>query len=441
MAKWNPKFPFDYSPRGGTIDDLGASYVDEINRIYTLLNQLRENAEGTDEPQAHQIMINENGNIYIRNTQNSGWVMVGKVAENFGLEQLGFVRKEEIGFNEETGVLDVNISGNAGKVAGKSITTEALEDGEVLVYRASVGGFVNEPKSAGTGAGKSLAIYHNGELHVEYNGSIFKDVQFIQYTKDEPDGISVTKPLIWLKANEKENNIAGIYILSQDGYKLLNVPLESVTESQGTITVKNSDGNENTIDVVTSINGNKGAITNIFDTTTEQTVDVKKIFRQLYLKNTDNQNEGGELSFIYSKDTKKWTGIDLFHTDSQNPAMRFIDYGIMTDSTRTPFYFYLDGNIKTLLGDADFIKAKAFGSASSYVKYASGKQEVWMRGTSTGNDTTVTLPVSFKTAVCIVSPWGSSSNVFGAKFVDTNKVQVYVPQGLGYGLYVVGEAS
>lgn len=218
-------------------------------------------------------------------------------------------------------------------------------------------------------------------------------------------------------------------------------PVVDTTESNGTITVQKSDGTENTISVVTSINGKKGAVDNIFDTLTEQTVDVKKIFRQLYLKNINTQNEGGELSFIYSKDTSKWTGIDLFHTDSQNPAMRFIDYGIMTASTRVPFYFYLDGNIKTLLGDVDFIKAKAFGSTSSYIKYASGKQEVWIRGTSSGNDTTVTLPVSFKTAVCICSPWGLSNNVFGAKFVETNKVQVYISQGLSFGLYVVGEAA
>lgn len=204
-------------------------------------------------------------------------------------------------------------------------------------------------------------------------------------------------------------------------------PVVSATVSNGTITVEKSNGDKNTID--------------IFDLETEQTVDVKKIFRRLYLKNTDTQNEGGELSFIYSKDTSKWTGIDLFRADSQNPAMRFIDYGIMTGKTRVPFYFWLDGNIKTLLGDVDFIKAKAFGSTSSYVKYASGKQEVWIRGTSSGNDTTVTLPVSFKIAVCIVSPWGSSGNIFGAKFVETNKVQVYVPQGLSFGLYVVGEAA
>ena len=218
-------------------------------------------------------------------------------------------------------------------------------------------------------------------------------------------------------------------------------PVTSTTESNGIITVQKSDGTKNTINIVTGINGKKGAITNMFDTTTEQTVDVKKIFRQLYLKNTDTQNEGGELKFIYSKNINKTAGLDLFHLNSQNPALRIIDYSIMTDSTRVPFYFWLDGNIKSLLGDADFIVAKAFSSTSSYIKYASGKQEVWMRVTSTGNDTTVNLPVSFKTAVCLVSPWGSSANVFGAKFVETNKVQVYVPQGLSFGLYVVGEAA
>lgn len=303
MAQLIIQFPFDYSPRGGTIDEFGACYVDEISRIYKILNMLRENQQGTDEPQAHQMMINENGNIYIRNTQNTDWVMVGKVAENFGLHDLGFIRKEDIGFTPDSNVLDINIKGNAGKlaskeisvaelkdndvliyniisdkwlaaqvpvidsrtnaisvdtlgnaakIANKTIITSGIEDGEVLVYRAASGGFVNEPKAAGTGAGKTLAIYNNGELFLEYNGSLFKDIQFIQYTQDEPDGSSVPKPLVWLKANSTEDKIEGVYLLTGDSYKLLSKPIQSVisvTESNGTVTIEKSDGTSSNFDI------------------------------------------------------------------------------------------------------------------------------------------------------------------------------------------------
>lgn len=305
MAKIIIKFPFDYSPRGGTIDELGACYVDEIKRIYEILNMLRENQQGTDEPQAHQLMINDNGNIYIRNTQNTDWVMVGKVAENFGLHDLGFIRQEDIGFTPDSDVLDINIKGNAGKlaskeisvtalknndalvynsiddkwlaaqvpvidsrtnaisvdtlgnaakIANKTILTSGIDDGEVLVYRTASGGFVNEPKAAGTGAGKTLAMYHNGELFVEYNGSIFKDIQFIQYTKDEPDGSSVPKPLIWLKANSTEDKIEGVYLLTGGSYKLLSEPTKNVigvTEADGTVNVEKDDGNSDSFEVLT----------------------------------------------------------------------------------------------------------------------------------------------------------------------------------------------
>ena len=66
MAKLKEKKPFDFSPRGGTIHEFGDCYVTEIAELYRLLNELRENEEGIEEPQAHQIKISDQGKLYIR---------------------------------------------------------------------------------------------------------------------------------------------------------------------------------------------------------------------------------------------------------------------------------------------------------------------------------------------------------------------------------------
>lgn len=170
----------------------------------------------------------------------------------------------------------------------------------------------------------------------------------------------------------------------------------------------------------------------------EQTISVKKTFRALYLQNTDTQNEGGELKFIYSKNINKTAGLDLFHLDSQNPALRIIDYRIMTDSTRASFYFWLDGSITTLQGKVDIVKASSFGENFKYIRYVSGKQEVWCIGQATTTDPIITLPVSFSSATVLCNDVGVAKTSYSAKWLDSNRVQLYVPSGHGYNLFVVG---
>lgn len=245
MAKLREVKPFDFSPRGGTIHELGDSYVTEIANIYKLLNELRENAAGTEEPQAHQVKISENGKLYIRNTANTDWVYMGDVKENFGLNDLGFVKQADIGFSgtdkpldfsitgnagkiaetiisveslddgealvysalknafvnrkvpvidETTGAINVDTTGNAGKIAGRVIKTDNLEDGEILVYRASLNCFVNETKVAGVGA-KALSISANGMVVATYSGTNTVDVPIV--ASEEPEGN--VKPPFWLK--------------------------------------------------------------------------------------------------------------------------------------------------------------------------------------------------------------------------------------------------
>lgn len=170
----------------------------------------------------------------------------------------------------------------------------------------------------------------------------------------------------------------------------------------------------------------------------EQTISAKKTFRALYLQNTDTQNEGGELKFIYSKNINKTAGLDLFHLDSQNPALRIIDYSIMTDSTRVPFYFWLDGSITTLQGKVDIVKASSFGENFKYIRYASGKQEVWCIGQATTTNPIITLPVSFSSATVLCNDVGVDKASYSAKWLDSNRVQLFVPSGYGYNLFVVG---
>lgn len=247
MAKLNEVKPFDFSPRGGTIHELGDSYVTEMANVYKLLNELRENAAGTEEPQPHQLKISDSGKLYIRNTANTDWVYMGDVKENFGLNELGFVKQEDIGFtstseplnfsitgnagkiaetvisvesldegealvynalkkafvnrkvpviDEVTGTINVDTTGNAGKIAGRTIKTENLEDGEILVYRASVNAFVNETRVAGVGA-KALSISANGAVIATYSGTTTVDVPIVTTGADEPEGS--IKPPFWLK--------------------------------------------------------------------------------------------------------------------------------------------------------------------------------------------------------------------------------------------------
>lgn len=307
MTQLKPTYPFKFAPRQGTIHELGQSYVNELEEIFAHLNNLRSNAAGDEEPEAFQMKIDSNGKIYIRNADNNEWIFVGEVKKNFGLDEAGFVKKEDLGLDKTgggeakntlsvnitgnagkianaeiavsgnladnealvysanqqkftnqkvavvdktTGLLNLDTTGNAGKIAGKPILTEAIDDGEVLVYRTSKGGFVNEQKSNAIGSGKSLVLYFDGRSVADYNGTTYKDLHLIQLATTEPDGVSVTKPLLWLKPTTDGNSIAAIYLLQESGaYKLISSPENNVTEvsfNNDVLTVTNTKGTQNT---------------------------------------------------------------------------------------------------------------------------------------------------------------------------------------------------
>ena len=70
----------------------------------------------------------------------------------------------------ETGVLPVNISGTANKVGGQAFTFTQLADGQIPVYRESLGRFVNENKEA-VGSGKALTIRQGKTILAVYDGN------------------------------------------------------------------------------------------------------------------------------------------------------------------------------------------------------------------------------------------------------------------------------
>lgn len=325
MTKLKEKFPFNFAPRRGTIHELGQCYVDEIAYIYTLLNMLRTNSVGDIDPEPFQIKIDENGKMYARSSDNTEWLLLGSIAKYFGLKEAGFLTKDDLPkatgsdafaidiagnagkiantaieavgalahdealvydtnkqkftnkkvavVNSETGTISVDTTGNAGKIAGKQILTEGLDDGEVLVYRASKGGFVNELKSNTIGTGKSLVMYFDARSVADYNGTAYKDVHLMHFTATEPDGEAVTKPLLWLKPTTDGNSIAAIYMLQESGeYKLVSSPENNVTEvsfSGDSLTVKNVKGNNVTYKIKRLAANTVAASANLNDLTAE----------------------------------------------------------------------------------------------------------------------------------------------------------------------------
>lgn len=256
MAKLKEKKPFDFSPHGGTIHEFGDSYVTEISEIYRLLNELRENKAGTEEPQAHQIKISDQGKLYIRNTDNSAWTYIGEVnKENLGLKDIGFIDKTDLGFtaaeaggekntlavnisgnaaqianvliavknaladgealvynsntqrftnqkvaviDPDTGKINVDTTGSASKIGDKPVLSTNIQDGEILVYRPSLGGFVNETKATGVGA-KEISFVINTDIRLgKYSGIATTNISLLATSETEPTDTDASKPPVWV---------------------------------------------------------------------------------------------------------------------------------------------------------------------------------------------------------------------------------------------------
>lgn len=184
MAEYQEKYPLDYRVGGDTLDDFAQKYMQEIPRMYQFLNNVRGlNSEGSEqvEPTKYQLKA-EDDKLYIRNKENTAWVYLGKVAECLGFTPSAdtpILTEADVATttNEPnkllrtnaSGLLDINITGNAAKIAEKIIETDGLSDGDILVYRVSSGKFVNESKGT-IGAGKELIFQANGDTLGKYSG-------------------------------------------------------------------------------------------------------------------------------------------------------------------------------------------------------------------------------------------------------------------------------
>lgn len=131
------------------------------------------------------------------------------------------------------GLLEYSITGNAAKIANKSIDTTDLADGRVLVYRDTVGGFVFETKG-GTGV--------NGVSEIDdtqaSTGTTYSSTKLLDLLKKKVD---VTGDLTaYSVAHDAKGRIATVtvgsvtYTVTYDA----NGRLESISNGTTTLTAK-----------------------------------------------------------------------------------------------------------------------------------------------------------------------------------------------------------
>lgn len=200
-------FALDYRPNGDTVDDFAQKYMKEIPRIYEIITNIQGNKVFNDNDLTAGQLKAEDGKLYIRNSVNSDWILIGSTDKAYlGLADAGFLGSDDLDkvvpkIDPETGLIGVGTTGNAGKIAGKTITTDGLADGEVLVYRASVNGFVNEGKNT-VGQAKSLIFSLNGINILDYNGSSTKSVNLPSVVTSAEVPINQQRNSMWIKPVE-----------------------------------------------------------------------------------------------------------------------------------------------------------------------------------------------------------------------------------------------
>lgn len=107
MSDLVPRYELDYRLGGSTIDEWGLGYIDNQVQLFKVLNALRENSPVPDvEPTAYEIKV-EDDNIYIRNSDNTEWIKLMKVADNGGFKS-DKIGKQTAGSTEAKPVTGVN---------------------------------------------------------------------------------------------------------------------------------------------------------------------------------------------------------------------------------------------------------------------------------------------------------------------------------------------
>lgn len=222
MAKYEEMAPLDYRVAGDTVDDFAQKYMKEIPRIYQFLNNIREmNSTGPYqiEPQPNQLKA-EDGKIYIRNADNTNWICLGEIKLRFGLTPSLTDRiltdkdlaqnprdPDKIITTNKQGVVDIDISGNAARIANKLIKTQDIKDGETLVYREGTGCFVNETN---TQAASKLVSQHNNDIYAHPH--------ILELIPDNVTGISSATRDLQMRVSHNERLIGDV-ILQMDAQK------------------------------------------------------------------------------------------------------------------------------------------------------------------------------------------------------------------------------
>lgn len=230
MADLQQKYDLDLRFGGSTLGDFSYFYDVEIPYIYKCLNALRKNqvspAGESVEPAPTQWKVEDN-KIYMRNSNNTEWVMLMDLANRGGVLQLGEAilvtsgilnegetvlkntnledgvtkagkiavynnegyitdtlrnvdvaspdstaeqRAGKLAAYNEDGVLPGNITGSAAGMGGKRINAAGLEDGQVLAFDEATNTWIPSDRFAGVGQGKTLALMDYKGPIGSYNG-------------------------------------------------------------------------------------------------------------------------------------------------------------------------------------------------------------------------------------------------------------------------------
>ena len=103
MADWTITRPIDYSPNGDDVDSFSQKVKYTLEQIYECLQVLRMNgaqAGLSGEANPYEIRIDTTtGYIYMRNADNTDWLLLGEVGNYFGItpETISGVRNFLVG--------------------------------------------------------------------------------------------------------------------------------------------------------------------------------------------------------------------------------------------------------------------------------------------------------------------------------------------------------
>ena len=147
MAKYENPAELDYRNGGDTVDDFAQKYMRTVDYIIKALNDLRTPTGNTAgvEPEPYMWRIADN-KLYIRNADNTDYVLLGDISPNFGFRQSvndRFLTTADLEGDgavvtrNEAGKVEGDITGSPGKIANKTIDVTPTADNDVIAYDAA----------------------------------------------------------------------------------------------------------------------------------------------------------------------------------------------------------------------------------------------------------------------------------------------------------------